>query len=145
MKRLVFGFSLLVLGLVGCRKDQDVDPDLLYRTWQLTKMTTLDGKPVTITANPSNILTFRSNGTILYGADGRYAICCNPIVFNRKDSVLDFKDVASITIPDDVPRADCSAVSCVMMDDHWTITTLTSTQLVVFGNNRGIAVFQPYP
>ena len=144
MQRLWAGLFLLATGLAGCHSDKTINADLLYRTWQQTRQETNDGKIIPVTSHSSYILTFRQNGTILYGADGTYPICCNPVRFNRKGATLDLVDVSSITLPADVPKADCSAVDCVPLDKTWQILTLSSTQLVL-KQDRGIATYQPYP
>jgi hypothetical protein len=147
MRSWLFGLFILAASVSNCHKDNGIQIDqidLLYRTWQLTAFTRNDGRPITITPHSSYIQTFRQNGTILYGADGTYPICCNPIRFNRKGSVLDLSDVTSIPIPADVPRADCSLVDCVPPDTFWQIMTLTPQELII-KNDRGTAIYKAYP
>ena len=143
MKR--FLFLLLLSSLMGCRQN-DVDPaDPLYRTWQRTTTTYPDGRVMTVTnATNYDIVTFRPNGTILYGANGRYAACCFPNRFRREGSKLDFTKVNSIPVPPVDNPEQCHLVDCAGSGAYWQIVTLDNTQLILetpFGNY----VYQPYP
>jgi hypothetical protein len=143
MKNTFISTTLLVVLFGSCNRA--VDPaDPLYRTWQHTTTTYPDGRIITIT-NAANydIVTFRPNGTILYGANGRYAACCFPHRFKRKGNTLDFTKVTSIPIPEVDNAGQCHLVDCVGPGASWQILSTADKQLVI-ETHFGIATYQTY-
>ncbi|UFH56663.1 hypothetical protein [Spirosoma sp. KNUC1025] len=138
---------LLFAGLSSCHKDDDVTSptDLLYRTWQITEIQYTTGQPVSVPpTEPWSIVTFKTNGTILYGTDGKYYACCSPARFKRKGTTLDLTDVESIAFPERNPNDMCALVDCAPIDNAWQIDTLTDTKLVI-KQSRATVVYKTYP
>lgn len=143
MKKL-FSLAILLIVLFGAC-DKSVDPaDPLYRTWRQTQTEYRDGRIVDYAITEFIIVTFQSNGLILYGADGRYAACCYPHRFKRKGNTLDFINVKSIPTPSVDNAEKCHLVDCLLQGNSWQILTLTDKRLILetpFGNHA----YQPYP
>ena len=114
----------MLIGLINCQPSVDVN-DPLYHTWQWIEIEQPDGRIVSLSANEVNIVTFQTNGTILYGANGRYNACCLPHRFRRKGNVLDFTNVNGIPVPETDNPERCALVDCLAQGDSWTIRTLT--------------------
>ncbi|CCH55693.1 hypothetical protein BN8_04973 [Fibrisoma limi BUZ 3] len=146
MKHWLMGLGILI-ALAGCHQpvEPEVSNDLLYRTWQLTQIDNTDGRTVAVSNSEWAIVTFRPNGMILYGANGRYAACCSPNRFKRKDNVLDFVDVKSVPVPEVDNREECTLVDCQLQGDFWEIVTLTEDSLVLKTPYLGNYVYKPYP
>ncbi|QMW01229.1 hypothetical protein [Spirosoma foliorum] len=136
---------LLIIGLLGCRKDETTPNDLLYRRWRMTQIQYNNGQSVDISANDAgSIVTFKANGMILYGEDGKYDPCCLPDRFNRKGNILDLIDVQNIPLPERTPNPTCALVDCAPPGNVWQIDKLTSSSLIIT-QERAIATYQPYP
>ncbi|GAB4055093.1 hypothetical protein [Spirosoma litoris] len=145
MKNLLLSTALLLL-LVACQTDQPVGPsDLLYRRWRMTQIQYSGNQPVYTKAGDQwSIVTFKSNGTILYGDDGKYDPCCSPARFKRKGNTLDLVNVDDIPMPERTANPICISVSCVAPGDAWQINKLTDTSLII-SQASAIAVYEPYP
>lgn len=145
MKRLLMFVLLLGVG-VSCHQKSDVNPnDPLYRTWQVTQWEDSTGKVNTPTQlSDYLIVTFRPNGQILYGANGRLARCCVPDRAKRKGNVLDLININDIPIaPTDNPNSKY-VCDCVGQGNQWLIEELTPTRLVISGR-LGKTTYKPYP
>ncbi|GAB4028830.1 hypothetical protein GCM10028809_17500 [Spirosoma gilvum] len=131
--------------VVGCQREDDVAvSDLLYRKWRMTKIQYSTGDPVEVVAtNPWALVRFTSNGTILYGEDGKYDPCCSPARFKRKGTVLDLQDVASIPMPERTPNNMCTAVDCAPYGASWQIIRLNPNELVI-QQDRAVITYVPY-
>lgn len=137
--------TLLIVLFGACNKDKAIDPtDPLYRTWRWTQTETNDGRIVNHATTEFRIITFRPNGTILYGADGRYAPYCFPERFRRKGDTLSFANVESIPIPAVDNGEKCRLIDCAGYDALWQISALDDEQLVLKTSSENY-VFQPYP
>ncbi|WP_158600198.1 hypothetical protein [Fibrisoma montanum] len=146
MKRWFIGLWMIAV-VVSCRQPSEpaLPNDLLYRTWRLTQIDNTDGRTVAVSNSEWAIVTFRPNGMILYGANGRYAACCSPNRFKRKGNVLDFVDVKPIPVPEVDNREKCTLVDCRWHGDSWEIVTLTEDSLVLKTPYLGNYVYKPYP
>ena len=131
--------------LVACQQDAGpTNPGPLYQQWRQVKVFySNSGNTVDVPVQDWAITKFRTNGTILYGANGRRTVCCSPNRFKRKGDILDFTDVASIPIPETNNSISCAAVDCIGAGDSWQILVLTPTQLVL-KTGYGTATYQPY-
>ncbi|SFE62375.1 hypothetical protein SAMN05216167_11680 [Spirosoma endophyticum] len=146
MKGRISGIIILIAIGFSCRRDNETVPiDLLYRKWKITQVQYATGNPVMVSPTDAwAIVTFKSNGTILYGDDGKYDPCCSPSRFNRKGNTLDLVDVVSIPIPDRTPNGTCVGASCVSYGNSWKIVSLNTSQLVLY-QNYATVVYEPYP
>lgn len=145
MKAWRFCLFPLIIGLLGCRKDEATPNDLLYRRWRMTQIQYSGSQPVDVpTDNQWSIVTFTLNGTILYGDDGKYDPCCSPARFKRKGSTLDLVDVENIPLPERTPNPTCALVDCAAPGNAWQIDKLTTSSLII-KQERAITTYQPYP
>ena len=136
---------LMNTGITSCHKDATVPDELLYRKWRITQIQYKTGNPVTASSTDQGaIVTFRPNGMILYGDDGKYWACCSPARFNRKGNKLDLVDVASVPMPERAPNDRCALVDCAPYGSAWQIETLTDTKLIIT-QTYATVTYQPYP
>lgn len=143
MKKTLLLITLLPVFFGACKKA--VDPaDPLYRTWRWTQTEYKDGRIVNHPGAEHTIVTFRPNGMILYGANGRYAACCFPHQFRRETDKLDFTNVKSVPIPPVDNAETCHLVDCQLQGSFWRILSLDATQLVL-ETPFGEYLYQPYP
>ncbi|MVM39077.1 hypothetical protein GO730_18575 [Spirosoma sp. HMF3257] len=111
----------------------------------MTQIEYTNGKPVDVSpTNQWSIVTFKSNGTILYGDNGKYDPCCSPFRFKRKGNTLDLVDVEDIPFPERMPNPICASASCVSPGDAWQINVLTDSNLVI-KQAYGITTYKLYP
>ncbi|WP_420148074.1 hypothetical protein [Spirosoma sp.] len=136
---------MLITSLTSCNKDATVLEDPLYRKWQIVQIQYKTGELVTASeANTWAIVTFKSNGMLLYGNDGKYEACCSPNRFTRKGTTLDLVDVASIPLPERTPNPTCTLVDCAPFDSSWQIETLSDKQLII-KQTKAVITYRPYP
>ncbi|GAB4055095.1 hypothetical protein [Spirosoma litoris] len=135
---------LLIIGLLGCREDEATPNDQLYQRWRMTQIQYSNGQLINVSSdNQWSIVTFKSNGMILYGDDGKFDPCCSPFRFKRKGNTLDLVDVASIPLPELTPNPTCALVDCAPIDSAWQIDELTSDSLVI-KQERAVITYKPY-
>ncbi|QKZ11159.1 hypothetical protein [Spirosoma sp. KUDC1026] len=133
---------LAFLLVEGCQRS--IDPgDPLYQTWRWTKTRYEDGRLIQRTADASSVISFRPNGTILYGVDGRYAACCFPNRFRRQANRLYFSSVDHIPVPRVDNAERCYSVDCIGQGDFWQINILTDSSLTL-KTNFGELICIPY-
>lgn len=121
MQKLLYVVGTILLLLACHQSDTSLTPtgDLLYQRWRLTGST-------------DRFITFRPDGIILYGADGKDGVCCALRFFTRQDGLLVFRNVPQKSLPADVRKADCSLVLCDNgSTEPWQIVSLTGKQLIL--------------
>lgn len=119
--------SGLIFALLTACQSADVDPEqFLYRTWERQPATSLPGT--------DQLLTFQADGQVRYGVNQAEAGCCRPDRVKLTNGQLVFFTGSLQPI--------CAQVSCVasplFTGNPWTITTLTSTELVISHNSQRI-------
>ncbi|QMW01228.1 hypothetical protein [Spirosoma foliorum] len=145
MKNVLLSTALLLL-LIACQTDQPIGPsDLLYRRWRMTQIQYSGNQPIYVpTDSQWSIVSFKQNGMILYGKDGKFDPCCSPARFKRKGNTLDLVDVEGIPLPERTPNPICISASCVAPGNTWRINRLTDSSLII-SQESAIAVYEPYP
>ncbi|WP_461138107.1 hypothetical protein [Spirosoma pomorum] len=137
-------FLLLLTFLLAGSCHRSVDPgDPLYRTWRWSQLRLGDGRLIDLTRDDRSIITFRPNGTILYGANGRYQACCAPNRFHRQTDTLNFLQVGNIPVPPVDYNEFCSRVDCLPFEASWTIKVL-NTDTLVLQTGQGERICIPY-
>lgn len=124
MKTSYFFLALAFGLLVGCQKADTVvpAPDGLYKRWKAQ--------------NAEQYITFLREGVVLYGSNGTEDYCCLTARFFRTNgNTLIFSDVPAKTLPANIQRPDCSAVSCIQsLPADWQIVSITADKLVLTGD-----------
>ncbi|KAB7730439.1 hypothetical protein F5984_14935 [Rudanella paleaurantiibacter] len=125
MKKILI---LLLIGLLGCRQEEDVRPELLFRTWTQTA----SGQPVPYPV----VVEFRRDGTLLYGPDKRPAWCCSPATFTSTRTIVRF-------LWPQTPDPQCALVNCALsaltVGVDWQIKKLSTNELVLSSGGQTIS------
>ncbi|CCG99954.1 hypothetical protein FAES_1945 [Fibrella aestuarina BUZ 2] len=124
MRTVLLSFLLFSL-LIACQS-ADVGPSrLFYKTWER--------QPVTSTGL-SQLLTFRADGQVRYGANQAEAGCCYPDRFRFTNNQL--------SLLTDYAKPACAYVYCgqtdLPADSPWQIETLSSTELIISNKDQRI-------
>lgn len=127
---------VLILGVSCQQAEQEVNPELLYRTWRKIEGIT-NGQP----SKYPLIVEFDRSGKLLYGTTKEVAWCCAPFSFKiSQDDKSDRKQIAFFF--SEKPDPICELINCSLSElttgAAWNIDKLTTNELTIAVKNQMI-------